>query len=215
MPPDLTIDRRREYLAPAFALRADIRTIQTNVRGGYTTAWHEASKTATSKVSAAKREKAIQEKRMYESLKDNTIVSRIPDEATWATPNEVRASKLQPLFMRDAKSRLLFWKEKLTGDVLASHIGRGCAIVDCDAAQPAFHRHVQRRLPNICDLLHRNVIAIQDFTIRMKRHINWYSRPDPRPQVYGFIRRLDGDYRERRPNAPEWQDVPSSTLSNR
>lgn len=130
VPRPSTRQQRREHRAPALKLRAGIRWLQNRIKEEYGAAYDKQTEISTSRVSKGKRDRAAQLVALYQRLKDEDVVSRIPDDAVFATPNEARAAKLLPLFNRDRQTRVNFWLEKLNTNILASHIGRGCAIID-------------------------------------------------------------------------------------
>ena len=73
---------------------------------------------------------------------------------------------------------------------------------------------IKWRLPQVCDMIHREIIYPRDLETRLKRVINdiairnAVSVPFDRNYTYQSIRKLDAEYRSRQPLAPTWEDVP-------
>jgi hypothetical protein len=130
IPANATRAEARRLRNAAAALRKEKQVLQNRIREEYEAAHHKNSKIATSRQPAGVRARAEQRKALYAKEKTKMVVSRVSDEAEFATPNEVRACKLKPLFSRALHDRLEFWRQALDGNVLASHVGRGLAIVD-------------------------------------------------------------------------------------
>lgn len=120
----------RKLLNEAAILRAIKQKLQNRIRDEYEAAYQKKSPRSQRVSNQWASVRAEKRKALYAREKKTLVIPRVSDDMEFATPNEVRACKLVPLFSRDLRDRLEFWRKALDGDVLASHVGRGLAIVD-------------------------------------------------------------------------------------
>lgn len=130
IPENATRVEARKLRNAATALRKDKQVLQNRIREEYEVTHHKSSEIATSRRPAGVRARAEQRKSLYAKEITKLVVSRVSDETEFATPNEVRACKLKPLFSRALQNRVEFWRQALDENAFVSHVGRGLAIVD-------------------------------------------------------------------------------------
>lgn len=86
IPGGTSVEETRKLRNEATKLHAVKRTLQDRIRDEYEAAYHENSDSATSKQPAAIRARAEQRKKLYATEKDKVVMSRVSDDAEFATP---------------------------------------------------------------------------------------------------------------------------------
>ncbi|KAH6642124.1 hypothetical protein C7974DRAFT_95649 [Boeremia exigua] len=161
-PLNLTREERDDRRKRVLFLRAAIRTVQTQVRNAYAIAYDEAV-TTISTLSAGDSEikaKAQQMRDFCAPLRNRTIVPLLRPDVHADDADDLLTYKVRPLAKLNRLERFAFWREKLTSDVIASSIGRGCAIVDVRSLlkDRAFVTMLSWYVHRVCDIIHHRMI---------------------------------------------------------
>jgi hypothetical protein len=70
------------------------------------------------------------------------------------------------------------------------------------------------RLPRVADILHRHIISLEDWRLRLQLYVDDVNVrcnvhiPVVISEVYQRIRTIDHEYRRKAVNVPTWEDVP-------
>ncbi|KAF3005679.1 hypothetical protein E8E13_004894 [Curvularia kusanoi] len=211
-PENATPDQLRERQRQLARLDADTGEVQIRVMAEYQNIYRLAVDKLVGRANADTCEKLARVQNWYSSLRTERIVSRIPGDRVFTGQEEVQAAKLMPLYSRDESDRHSFWRERLNNDVIVSHIGYGCKIVDVRAmlAEPRFNDMINWRLVRVCDQIHRRIITPQNTELCSNLDIedSDQSEDSLRSAVNGAIRDLDTVWRRSEDDVPEWGDVP-------
>ncbi|KAJ8109354.1 hypothetical protein OPT61_g7519 [Boeremia exigua] len=193
-------------------LKDNISTLREDYKRMYKQNFLSASK------SAANNAYAKRQMELWQPLVDHDVQPVISSE-NMVSLEELKSARLVPLAKREWADRLVFWRSRLTPDVIASHFHRCPAFVDIKATidDPSYKVLFAKRLPVFLDAIHLYIFTKRDVLARLRCvqdlnfHLDAYV-PDETKHVYAQIRKWNDTYSShllRIGRSLDWKDLPA------